>query len=272
MTQITRRSAFATFAATATLYAVARSGALAATPRALDRWAQDVSDLNRDLAAGRIALVEWQDRIAAFHAGVDLNDLRAYLDFDRLTQAMTFPTNLAETVDPKFPDTINVDGIERRWFIRFFGMRRGGAIIPHIHNNMVSAHLVADGAFRARTYDRMVDLPDAKRGDAVLLRPARNETLNAGGIVTMSDDRENSHWLVAEADRSFTFDVGVLLLSKTRTYDLPANKYSMIFVDPSGEEDGYGLIRSPVISFEECVAKFAAEDRRVSSGPSSTPR
>jgi hypothetical protein len=265
--QINRRDAFATLAAAAALYAVSRSGALAAAPRALDRWAQDVADLNRDLAVGKLALVDWQDKVAALHAGVELKDLRRYLDFDRLTKAMKFPSNLAETADPKFPAAINVGGIERTWFIRFFGMRKGGAIIPHVHNNMVSAHLVVEGAFRARTFDRMLDVPDAK-GDTVLLRPARDETLAAGGIVTMSDDRENSHWLVAEADRSFTFDVGVLELSKTRTYGLPANEYSMIFVDPTGDEDGYGLIRAPVLTFDEAVAKFAAPDRRLSSRPS----
>jgi hypothetical protein len=91
-----------------------------------------------------------------------------------------------------------------------------------------------------------------------MLRPARNETLAAGGIVTMSDDRENSHWLIAEEDRSFTFDVGVLELSKTRTYGLAANRYSMIFVDPTAAEDGYGLIRAPVLAFDQAVAKFAA--------------
>ena len=104
--------------------------------------------------------------------------------------------------------------------------------------------------------DRLADLQDP-RGDMVLLRPSRDETLGPGGTVTMSDDKENSHWLIAEADRSFTFDVGVLTLSKTRNYILPANEYSMIFVDPTPEQDGYGLITAPVLTFEKAVAKFA---------------
>ena len=257
MSQMNRRDFFGVFAAAAALSALAGSGALASTPVALDRWAQDLADLNRDLAAGKIALTDWQDRVAMLDAGVTIGDLKRYLDFDRLTKAMKFPSNLAQTADLHLPPTISVDGIERHWFIRFFGMKRGGAVVPHVHNNMVSAHLVVGGQFHARTFDRMMDLPDP-HGDAVLLRPVRDETLGPGGMVTMSDDRENSHWLVAEADRSFTFDVGVLALSKTRAYALPANEYSMIFVDPTGEEDGYGLIRAPVITFEQSSAKFAA--------------
>lgn len=253
-----RRDFLQCFAATAAFSALTRSRALAAAPQALDDWAQDLADLNRDLAAGRIGLTDWQDKIATLDAGVELKELKRYLNFDKLTAAMKFPSKLAETADPQLPERINVEGIERHWFIRVFGMRKGGAVIPHVHNNMVSAHLVIDGQFHARTFDRRADMPDSVSGDSVLLRPARDEALGPGGVVTMSDDRENSHWLIAKADRSFTFDVGMVALSTTRSYGLAANEYSMIFVDPTGEEDGYGLIRAPVLTFEQAVAKFAS--------------
>jgi len=256
---LNRRQFFGAFAASAALYTVARADAIVGgTPSSLDAWAQGLADLNRDLAAGRIPLMEWQDRMAMLDSGIDVASLRGYLDFERLTAAMTFPEKLAQTADPKLPATINVEGIDRHWFIRFFGMRRGGAIIPHVHNNMVSAHLVLDGQFHARTFDREADMQDPA-GDFVLLRPKLDDALKPGQMITMSDDRDNCHWLVSEADRSFTFDVGVLELSKTRLYTLPANEYSMIFVDPTAEEqDGYGLIRAPVISFKDSVAKFAS--------------
>jgi hypothetical protein len=251
---IDRRSLFIAFAGAATLNAILASGALSATPGALDRWAKDVADLNRDLAAAKISPTVWQDRIAALDTGVNLAELRRYLDFDRLTKAMEFPTNLAETADPKFPATIDVAGIERAWFIRFFGMRKGGAIIPHVHNNMVSAHLVIEGAFHARTFDRVADLVDEK---AILLRPVLDRRVAPGEAITMSDDRTNGHWLVAEADRSFTFDIGLVNLSKTRTYALKANDYNMVFVDPTTKPDGQGLIRASTMTFDECQAKFA---------------
>ncbi|NOT38923.1 MAG: hypothetical protein HOP13_00355 [Alphaproteobacteria bacterium] len=256
MTQLTRRTFFEAFAGAAALHAIMASGALASPPADLNRWAQDVADLNRALAAGKIPLLGWQEQITALNTGVSLDALRRYLDFDRLTAAMTFPTNLAETKDPKFPQAVNIAGIERPWFLRFFGMRKGGAIIPHVHNNMVSSHLVMQGAFRTRTFDRVADLPAE---NAVLLKPTLDQTLSAGGMITMSDDRTNGHWLIAEADRSFTFDVGLVNLSKTRTYAMQANKYNMIFVDPTGKADGRGLVAAPVISFEGAVAKFAAQ-------------
>jgi hypothetical protein len=251
---LNRRTFFEAFAAAAALQAILSSRALASPPADLNRWAQDVADLNRALSLGKIPLIGWQEQIAALNTGVSLDALRRYLDFDRLTKAMTFPTSLAETKDPKFPATINVAGIERPWFLRFFGMRKGGAIIPHVHNNMVSSHLVVEGAFRARTFDRVADLTAE---NAVLLKPTLDKTLTPGGMITMSDDKTNGHWLIAEADRSFTFDVGLVNLSKTRAYAMPANKYNMIFVDPTAAPDGQGLIRATTMTFDECQAKFA---------------
>ncbi len=254
MNQFNRRNFFEAFAGAAALHAILASGALASPPADLNRWAQDVADINRALAQGRMSPVAWQQQIEVLNTGIALSAIARYLDFDRLTKAMAFPSNLAETKDPKFPATINVAGIERPWFLRFFGMRKGGAIIPHVHNNMVSSHLVMEGAFRTRTFDRVADLPAE---NAVLLKPTLDKTLNAGGMITMSDDKTNGHWLIAEQDRSFTFDVGLVNLSKTRTYAMQANKYNMIFVDPTAAPDGQGLIRAKTMTFEECQAKFA---------------
>jgi ribosomal protein L11 len=63
--------------------------------------------------------------------------------------------------------------------------------------------------------------------------------------------------ITAYQDRSFTFDVGIVNLSKTRAYALKANKYNMIFVDPTTKPDNKGLITAPVITFDQCQSKFA---------------
>jgi hypothetical protein len=249
-----RRSFVAALTAALAYDTLLRGRALASVPRSLEQWAQGVADLNRDLASGRMSQLAWQDGIAALDAGIDLAALARYLDFDRLTAAMEFPSRLAETVDPKFPATVNIAGIERKWFLRFFGMRKGGTIIPHVHNNMVSSHLVMQGSFHARTFDQVTDDTEAKH---VLLKPTRDGRLAAGDLITMSDDRDNGHWLIANEDRAFTFDIGMVNLSKTREFALKANDYNMIFIDPTPKPDSKGLIAAPVISFGECSAKFA---------------
>jgi len=251
---MTRRRILQDLALAVPLLAVWKTRALAEVARsALDRWAREVVDLNRALASGDISLLEWQERIATLNVSVPVGDISRYLQIDALSTQFRYPSRLAETVDPHFPEEVSVDGVTRPWFMRVFAMREGGAIIPHAHNNMVSAHLVVRGSFHARTYHRIED-----EGQAIAIRPSLDRLLNPGEVITMSDDRDNVHWLVAQRSRSMTFDIGVVNVSKTRTYKTPANRYSMVYLDPTRKPEQDGLIHAPVISFDQSVSKFAS--------------
>ncbi|HEY2071496.1 MAG TPA: hypothetical protein VGG48_18195 [Rhizomicrobium sp.] len=250
----TRRSVLQDLAIAVPFLAAWRTDALAAPGRsALDGWARKVVALNRGLAAGEIGLSYWQDQIAVLNAGVPVGEVVRYLDIDQLTAHFTYPDKLAQTANLHFPATVDVKGVARPWFLRTFAMREGGAIIPHAHNNMVSAHLVVHGNFHARTYDRVRD-----ERDALMIRPSQNRLLSPGEIITMSDDRDNIHWLVSQRKGSMTFDIGMTNVSDTRQYVVPANEYSMIYIDPAHKPERDGLIRAPVITFEQSVKKFAA--------------
>jgi hypothetical protein len=54
-----------------------------------------------------------------------------------------------------------------------------------------------------------------------------------------------------------TFDIGVLNVSRTRIYKIPANRYAMVYLDPTRKPEQDGLIHAPVISFDQSVDKFA---------------
>ena len=250
----TRRAILEMLAVAVPFYTALRTRALAAPGRdALDDWARNLVALNHDLSTHKIGLTVWQDRVAALNTSVPVNDIVGYLDIDRLTAGFIYPDKLAQTADPQFPATVDLGSGPQHWFIRVFGMKRGGAVIPHAHNDMVSAHLVVNGRFHARTFNRMHDL-----ADAIAIRPSMDRTLRRGEIITMSDDRDNLHWLVAEEDRSMTFDVGVVDIDPARRYAIAANKYHMIYVDPTVPAESDGLIHAPVITFEQSAAKFAA--------------
>lgn len=250
----TRRTVLQDLALAVPLLAAWRTGAVAAVGRAaLDSWARKVVALNRSLAAGGIELSYWQDHIAALNASVPVDEVVRYLDIDALTQHFKYPDKLAETANLHFPARVNATGVARPWFLRVFAMREGGAVIPHCHNNMVSAHLVVRGNFHARTYDRIRD-----EDRAIALRRSQDRLLSPGEIITMSDDRDNAHWLVAQRTPSMTFDIGVVNISKTRTYVTPANEYSMIYIDPAQKPESDGLIHAPVMTFDAAARKFAA--------------
>lgn len=221
-------------------------------PAALDHWARELTDLNAALRAGEVSVTKWQRRIERLNTSVPVADLARYLDVDRLTQRFSYASNLAETADPVLPPEILGPDARRQWLMRVFGLRRGGAVIPHVHNNMVSAHLVISGSFRARTANRLRD-----EDDAVVLAPTRDRLIGVGDIISMSDRRDNQHWLVAQEDRAMTFDVGVVGLPGSWDYGLQANRYNMIFVDVDRRPERDGTIRAPVMSFDACRAKYA---------------
>lgn len=222
-------------------------------PSPLDDWTRALVALNERLAHGEITAVDWQAAIERLDTSVPVSDLVAYLDIDRLVRDFRYPTLLAEVADPKLPERVAAAGRRRAWFVRVFGLRRGGAIIPHVHNRMASAHLVVAGAFHVRTHDRIRDL-----ADAVVLRPSIDRAYARGEALSMSEQRDNQHWLRALRDRSLTFDVGVVDVAPARDFTLPANDNHMIFVDAGARPQADGLVVAPVLTFEACARKYAS--------------
>ena len=250
---IDRRRLLETSATTLLLGMLTRRASWAAgRPAAMDAWARDLVALKNALETGAIGVEGWQDRVEALNASVPVAEVSRYLDVEAITRDFRYGSFLAETADPLLPSDILGDMGMRGWFLRVFGLRRGGAIIPHVHNNMVSAHLVISGRFRVRTHDRVRDLEDA-----VVLRPTRDAEFTTGAVLSMSDRRDNQHWLLAGEDRSMTFDVGVVDRPASWAYGLKANRYNMIFVDPERPQQSDGTVIAPVLSFEQASAKFA---------------
>jgi hypothetical protein len=251
---MTRRDMFATSAAAVLIAALGGTRAWAGgRPAAMDAWAREVVHIKDDLQAERIDVREWQRRIEAANRSVPVDDLVRTLDIDAITRKFAYPSLLADVADPVLPPDLLGPAGMRGWFVRVFGMRRGGAIIPHVHNGMVSAHLVISGSFHARTHDRIKDL-----ADAVVLHPTRDGELKRGEIISMSDQKDNQHWLIAREDRSLTFDVGVVGTKASWPYGLQANANNMIFVDPTHPPERDGTVVAPVLTFEQAVARFAA--------------
>ena len=141
------------------------------------------------------------------------------------------------------------DGTQRRqrYAVALFEFERTSVITPHAHRGMLSAHLVARGALRVRTYDRVADEPDA-----LVLRPAADRRLEVGEISTIGPARENVHWFVPLSARATTFDVLVDGLE-------PAGpRYGLQPVDPLGGTDlGDGTLRAPLLGFEESARRYA---------------
>lgn len=234
-------------AAWALIEAVAGTRALAATASmSARRWLDEQEAVAQALRAGSLRPAAWQAAVERLGAEVDRTELLAQTDFVRLRAGFDFRDGQPAKRYVNFPEDADVPKLS--YGLAFFGFRKGQVITPHGHRNMVSAHMAVAGAFRARTFDRLRD-EDA----ALILQPATDLRMRVGDSSTMSSERQNIHWFVAEADDSATLDVIIDNLDPAA----PA-RYVIDLVDPAGGQRlGDGSIRAPLIDWAQSLARYS---------------
>lgn len=244
-----RRTLTTRFCAAIGVYALLGGGgssALAAADSvAAKRWLDEHRQITGDLKAGGLSLLGWQSAVERLAHKVDLAELLAQTDFERLKASFDYKDGMPSKRMVRFPKEPGAPGLS--YGLAFFGFRRGHVITPHGHRNMVSAHMVAAGRFRVRNFDRLGDEPDA-----LIIRPTVDARIGRGQVSTMSSHRNNIHWFVAEEDGSATLDVIVDAI------DPKQEPYKIDLVDPAGGQPlGDGSIRAPLIDWDASVAKYA---------------
>src|SRR5262249_35459125 len=130
------------------------------------------------------------------------------------------------------------------YFSKVFGMKQDRAIIPHGHRNMVSCHLVLMGQLHLRHYAKVEE--DKTH---MMIRPTVDQKAGVGSHSSISDERNNVHWLKALTPTAYTFDVIVL--------DLNGKPWDVDNIDPYGAEKvSGGLLRVRKLSVAEGLRKY----------------
>jgi hypothetical protein len=224
---------------------VLAAGAAPAVGPVLARWLRDLHARSADLRGAAVSAGEWQREVGALLERVPLEDLVRLVDLDRLLRTVSLPDDRAITRDPVFPPLEGLPGPQPH-IRRVFLLGKDRAIVPHGHRNMASGHLVIRGALRVRHYDRLRDEPGH-----LVLRPTIDRESHPGAATTVSDARDNVHWLVATTDVAATFDVIVPGLDPGRPTAF------MDFVDPRrGEPVGDGSLRVPRLGPDDVFARY----------------
>ncbi len=236
------RRTFNTLASVAFVQTVFSQRLLAEPVRLAARpWLRDIETLCNDLRVRKLRPEQWQLAIGRLHERFSVDDLAELVDLDAVARRFRYPRRGVVTFDPDLPGIIG--GTE---FIgRIFGMAKGRAIIPHGHQNMVSAHRVIGGEFRLRQYDRVHE-----DEGALWIRPWIDETVRRGTTSAISDLKGNVHWLVATTARAFTFDVIVVGLSgarETRIDNLDMDR---------AQCEGSELLRVPILDVKTALARY----------------
>lgn len=204
------------------------------------RWLAEVNQLGLDLKGTAIDQLAWQKKVAELLVAVDLPDLLALVDFDRLTANVNFAERGERSLRLTFP---KVDGLptELSFGKQIFALRKGRSVVPHGHNNMATAFVILKGQLRGRHYDRLQDEPGH-----MLIKPTIDRTFGPGECSTVSDYKDNVHWFAALTEPAFIFNLHVLDVNPS-----PTQPTGRVYIDPEGEKIAGGLIRARRIGFAE---------------------
>jgi hypothetical protein len=209
-------------------------------------WAVELNEMSMDLKEAAITGIRWQEQVERLFGRIELKELLNFIDFGRLKEQLELPDLGVDTKPTVFP---RIEGLpENTVFIKkVFGLKKGRAIVPHGHSNMASAHMVLGGSFRLRHYDKIEDT-----GKGLVIRPTIERTVSAGDVSSISDDRDNVHWFIAESDEAYTFDVIVL--------DLNNRKYEIHNLDvDSASSASNGDLIAPKIDVGTALKKYGKQ-------------
>lgn len=208
-----------------------------------DGWIRSLHEMSLDLKQATITPGQWQTRIDELFNRVPLEELRTRIDFARLTQDFEYPDLGVNTKWVTFP---KLDGLPQdlAFYGKVFGMRKDRAIIPHGHRNMVSCHYVLQGELWLRHYDKVEE-----DGATMVIEPTVDKAARVGSHSSISDEKNNIHWLRATTDTAFTYDVLIV--------DLNGEKWDVDNIDPYGAEKiAGGRLRVRKLPVEEALKKY----------------
>jgi len=247
---LTRRGQLAAMLPAFVLYALLGEARAAARGRlAPARWIDRQQEIALSLARGEIRPLAWCLEVERLGREVDLAELMSHVNRAQLSSAPVGGHN-----DPRkrYVRFIDEHGAPRRlaYGAALFDFAPQNVITPHGHRHMVSAHMVVDGAFRVRNYDRVGDAEGA-----MIIRPTRDFTAGLGAVSTMCSERDNIHWFAPRGGRpATTFDVVLSALDKGKPdYDIKP-------IDPyGGRSRPDGTIVAPIMSFEASARRYTAD-------------
>ncbi|MEK6302748.1 MAG: hypothetical protein AABO41_18715 [Acidobacteriota bacterium] len=191
---------------------------------AANRSLIEMERLSNALASGKLEPLEWQRGIESSLAHIELRDLLASIDYDRLARNVVLSGDyewveqIALSRKQGLPGSLSFSP-------HFYALQKGQAIVPHGHHNMATMHMVLRGQARVRQFERVADDPQY-----MTIRPTKDKVSRPGELSTISDQSENIHWFVALTEPVYLFNIGV--------YDIqPGIGYSgRDYVDATGGE------------------------------------
>lgn len=211
-----------------------------------DHWAINLNGFCSDLKANSITAIQWQQKIEELYAKVELEEILKFIDFDNLIKGFQYPDLGASTKSVKFP---NLEGLPKRTVFvkKIFGMKKDRAIIPHGHSNMASAHLILSGELHLRHYEKI-----RLEGQNLFIKPTIDRIAKLGESSSISDEKDNVHWFIANTETAYTFDV-IMLDLNNKSYDI----HNLDIYESKDLKNG--ILEVPILDVQTALKKYGKQ-------------
>ena len=88
--------------------------------------------------------------------------------------------------------------------------------------------------------------------ETMIIKPTVDKIISRGESSSISDDKDNVHWFIANSESAFTFDIILL--------NLDEKEYDIHNLDIYEKEDLYnGSYRVPVLDVDTALKKYGKE-------------
>jgi thiol-disulfide isomerase/thioredoxin len=211
-----------------------------------DLWAKQLNEYCSDLKSEAITTIQWQKKVEELYTQVELKEILKFIDFENLRKGIEYPDLGVATKTVKFPKLVGLP--EKTVFgKKIFGMKKGRAIIPHGHSNMASAHIILHGEMHLWHYDKI-----GENELNLFIKPTVDRTAKVGESSSISDEKDNIHWFIANTATAFTFDVII--------QDLHHKAYDIHNLDmQKAEKSKNGILKVPIIDVETALKKYGKQ-------------
>lgn len=175
-----------------------------AAPAGFHAWLDRYLILGEDLQGGRITPLQWQKGMDELYGSLPLREFLNAINFEKILSNWTFD----EGQNEKFIH-VGIPYSKKFCFeTKIAGVKKGRAIPPHGHSNMVSAFVTISGEFHGRLYDKVEQSPST-----MIIRPRFDGIIPVGQWSSISDQHHNIHWFEAKSDDAFLFSTKLVDLN-----------------------------------------------------------
>lgn len=210
------------------------------------KWLVEMEEACAEVLKHTIQPREWQAQIETLLSRVEMKDLLKAVDYEHLARSVIFPGNHESVQEVDFSNERGLPD-ELSFFPFFYGLKKGHAIVPHGHRNMVTMHMALSGQAHGWHFERVTD--DAQ---TITIRPTKDRAIAVGEVTTISDQRDNIHWFKAVDGPVFMFNIGVYPL------ETGAATTGRDYIDPlGGEKLADGTIRARRIGKKEAYRLYS---------------